>query len=155
MKSGFALFCLYFLGLGVAQVTTGLKVDVDLASTYRQGQQTNVTFAISLDDEELDLGQGVLFLNVVERDPAGKNPQAAHKIFATAKETPSVFRNVYTAAELREGLKTTLAFELRDSAKAGDYTLVVQLYKGDETNPNRVKYENRLALKGFNFSITN
>ena len=137
-----------------AQSELKLRVDVDMQSTYAQAQQGRISFTMVLEGPNEALDEGVLFLNVVERDPAGKNPQAAHKIFASAKETPKVFRQVYTGADLQKGVETTLEFQLRDSAKLGDYTLVVQLYRGSETNPNRVKYENRLALKGFNFSIT-
>ena len=154
MRLVFAIFCLWICGLGAAQSGSDLQVELDLDSTYVQGQQADVKFDIFLENDPLDLEQAVLFLNIVERDPARKFPQAAHKIFATAKETPSVFRKVHTGAALREGVETTLAFQLRDGAKAGDYALVVQLFKGGETDPKQVNIENRLALKGFNFSIT-
>mgnify|MGYP000008368532 CR=1 FL=1 len=153
MRLVLTIFCLWICGLGTAQSGLGLEVELDLASVYTQGQQADVKFDIFLNDTA-DLEQAVLFLNIVERDPAGKYPQAAHKIFATAKEVPSVFRKVYTGAALSKGVETTLSFQLRDGAKVGDYSLVVQLFEGDETNPNRVKVENRLALKGFDFSIT-
>lgn len=156
MRLRFMLFCIYILlgSFGAVQSKPELRVSVDIKSTYVQGQQDNINFTMNLNDQTGVFEEGVLFLNIVERDPAGKNPQAAHKIFTSAKETPKTFRQVYTGAELREGVSTTLEFGLRDGAKVGDYALVVQLFKGDETNPNRVKYENRVALKGFNFSIT-
>lgn len=153
MKPGLIILYSWLCCLGLAQVTSGLNVALNLETAYSQGQEATVNFVITLDDDALELEQGVLFLNIVERDAAGKNPQAAHKIFASAKETPSVFRTVYTGAELRAGVETSLSFQLRETAKIADYSLVVQLYRGAETNPNRVKYANRLALKGFNFSI--
>ena len=129
-----------------------LEVITTLEQSYRQGQEGAITFIISA--ETLDTAfEGVLFLNVVELDEARNWPQAAHKIFAAAKEAPTVFRVVRSGAELKGGLETELQFRLRERAKPGDYALVIQLYQGSVTDPNRVRGTDRIAMRGFNFRI--
>lgn len=152
MKSFAILFCLLF-GLVTAQDAPKLRVEAALEPVYLQGQGDEVELRIVLNDPAETLKEGVLFLNVVERDAARGWPQAAHKIFTSAEETPAVFRQPYTGTALRTGVTTSLAFELRAKAKPGDYALVVQLYEGSVTDPNRVSANNRVALKAFHFSI--
>lgn len=131
----------------VAQVEAGLE------ASYRPGEHGEIAIRLVYDDPASGLTEGVAFLNVVERDPAHDWPQAAHKIFASASETPKVFRVVQSLEQLRAGLGTTLSFRLRDDAEPGEYALVVQLYRGSNTDPNRVRVEDRVLLKGFDFQI--
>lgn len=128
------------------------EVRADLAASYRQGEAGAVHISVRYQAPEAF--EGVLFLNVVERDPARTYPQAAHRIFADAAESPKVFRVVQDAPALAEGLSTTLRFRLRANAPPGPYALVVQLYRGRQTNPNRVRVEDRVLLQGFNFEVT-
>lgn len=149
-----AAFVPAFFPLGQAQVPQAtLVVTENVQLVYRQGEEGNIDLTITLSDTAETVGEGVLFLNIVERDAAQTWPQAAHLIFASAREKESVFRIPFTGQALREGLTTSLAFKLRDHAKVGEYALVVQLYKGSETNPNRVKPEHRLSMQGFDFSV--
>lgn len=149
-----SLVLLALLSSGLAQVAPSVQVSADVAPVYVQGRTGNVTLSVRLEDPGNTISDGVLFLNVVERDEARGWPQVAHRIFALAKETPTVFRQPYTGEALRRGVKTRLEFQLRSRAKPADYALVVQLYEGTGTNPNRVKPENRLGMTGFNFTIT-
>lgn len=126
-------------------------IHAELNASYRPGEAGEVAISFAFAAPELE--RGVLFLNVVERDAARTYPQAAHLIFASASETPGIFRRVYSAEQLAAGLATTLSFRLRDNAKPGDYALVLQLYQGSVSHPNRVRPEDRLVLKSFNFSI--
>ena len=151
-----AAFVLAFFPLGQAQVPQAtLVVTANVQPVYRQGEEGSIDLTITLSDTAETVGEGVLFLNIVERDAAQTWPQAAHLIFASARERESVFRIPLSGRILREGLTTSLAFKLRDSAKVGEYALVVQLYKGSETNPNRVRPQDRVSMQGFDFSVTN
>lgn len=127
------------------------EVRADLAASYRQGEAGVVRIEVRYPAPAAF--EGVLFLNVVERDPARNWPQAAHRIFAAAAESPQVFRVVQGAQALAEGLSTTLEFRLRANAPPGPYALVIQLYRGRQTNPNRVRVEDRVLLKGFDFEV--
>lgn len=140
--------------LGQAQSPQAvLNITANVQAVYRQGETGSIDFVITLNDDAATVGEGVLFLNIVERDAARNWPQAAHLIFATAREEKSVFRIVYSGEKLRDGLATSLSFKLRDRAKPGDYALVIQLYRGAETNPNRVRVADRVAMQGFDFSV--
>ena len=99
----------------LAQTAPTLLVTADLQPSYQQGQADNLELTIVLNDPDEIVGEGVLFLNSVERDAAKKFPQAAHKIFATAAESPSIFRIPYQGAALRAGFTTTLTFRLRST----------------------------------------
>lgn len=129
-----------------------LSVTANVQTVYRQGEAGSIDFVITLDDAAT-VSEGVLFLNIVERDAARGWPQAAHLIFAAAREEKSVFRVLYTGRELQKGVAAGLKFTLRDRAKPGDYALVIQLYRGTETNPNRVRAADRIAMRGFDFSV--
>ena len=131
----------------------GFGVEAELQPVYRPGEAGVVIIRLRYDAASAALADGVIFLNVVERDAARKWPQAAHRIFAAASEDPPVFRRVYDGAALQSGLNTTLRFRLRERAPLGDYALVVQLYRGDETNPNAVRPEDRVLMRGFDFAI--
>lgn len=151
-----AAFVLAFFPLGQAQIPQAtLVVTANVQPVYRQGEEDSIDLTIILSDTAETVGEAVLFLNIVERDAAQTWTQAAHLIFASAREKESVFRIPFSGQALREGLTTRLVFKLRDHAKVGEYALVVQLYKGSETNPNRVKPEHRLSMRGFDFSVTN
>lgn len=145
------LWTLFILSTNVL-AQASLEVTTTLAASYPQGAEDAVTITVKL-DEGAGLEQGVLFLNIVERDPAGTYPQAAHRLFASASEEPGIFRVVVSSKALREGLQTTLSFSLRDRAKPGNYALVVQLFKGDTTNPGRVRVENRVGMRAFDFTV--
>ena len=129
-----------------------LEVTTTLASSYPQGAEDAVTITVKLDDP-VGLEQGVLFLNIVERDPARTYPQAGHKLLTSGGETPKIFRKVYAADVLQKGLRTTLEFRVRSDAEPGDYSLVVQLFEGETTNPGRVRLENRVGLAAFDFTV--
>ena len=145
---------LTFFVLGQAQSPrVTLNVTANVQATYRQGETADIDFVITLSDAAETVDEGVLFLNVVERDAARGWPQAAHLVFATAQEKESVFRVPYSGRALREGVSMGLSFKLREQAKPGDYALVIQLYRGRETNPNRVRVADRIALRGFDFSV--
>ena len=151
---GFVVLLALLTPGGLAQVAPSMQVSADMAPVYVQGRAGSVTLSMRLKDPDSTVSDGVLFLNVVERDEARGWPQVAHRIFALARETPKVFRLPYTGKELRRGVETRLEFQLRSRAKPADYALVVQLYEGTSTNPNRVEPENRLGMTGFNFTIT-
>ena len=145
-------FVLTCVSLGLAQAT--LLVMANVSSVYRQGEAGSIDFSLVLNDPEATVSEGVLFLNIVERDAARNWPQAAHLIFASAQERESVFRVPFSGETLRAGLKTSLEFKLRDRAKPGDYALVIQLYRGNETDPGRVRVADRIAMQSFDFSVT-
>ena len=147
-----ALWTLFVFSTNALSQAPALEVTTTLASSYSQGAEDAVTITVKL-DEVAGFEQGVLFLNIVERDPAQNYPQAAHKLFASANEEPGIFREVVSRQALRDGLQTTLSFSLRDRAEPGDYSLVVQLFEGETTNPGRVRVENRVGLRVFDFAV--
>ena len=130
-----------------------LNVTANIQPEYRQGEEGSIDFVITLNDPGETVSEGVLFLNIVERDAARNWPQAAHLIFASASEAESVFKVPYSGQALRVGVGTRLNFKLRDRAKTSDYALVIQIFQGAETNPNRVRVADRIALQSFDFSV--
>ncbi|MEX2542434.1 MAG: hypothetical protein WD314_11525 [Trueperaceae bacterium] len=106
-----------------------------------------------LDDPGLRFDRGVLFLNIVENSRERNYPQAAHRVFSGASEEPAIFRRVFDASELSEGLETVLRFQTRGRAPPGEYVLVVQLFGGDQTDPHRVRAEDKLGHASFPFRI--
>ncbi len=155
-RCSFVFFALLSLVLTSSRAQTPpltLLVTTNVQATYHQGETADIDFVITLNDAAETVDEGVLFLNVVERDVARGWPQAAHLIFATAQEKERVFRVPFSGQVLRGGLSTSLSFRLRDRAEPGDYALVVQLFRGAETNPNRVRVADRIALRGFDFSV--
>ncbi len=149
-----ALFLALVVALAAAEAPPVVaEIRADVQTNYQPGDRGEITVHLVYDDPSLPLEAGVVFLNVVERDPERTWPQAAHKVFASAHETPRVFRLVQDAAALKAGVGATLSFRLRDNARPGPYSLVVQLYRGVTTDPNRVRAEDRLLMKGFDFEI--
>jgi len=145
--------CLLPLLLVAAAFAQELQVSSTMATEYQQGESASVTFTITLDDPDGVIDQGVLFLNVVENSPEKNYPQAAHLIFAAVAEEPPLFRRVLSGVELQAGQSTTLNFRLRDGARTGRYVAVVQLFRGPDTSPWRVRAENRVGLVGFSFTL--
>jgi hypothetical protein len=122
-------------------------------SVYKQGDIATVDISVQLIDPENVITEAVLFLNVVEIDEAKKYPQAAHLIFADASSPNDITKKVYTGDELRVGLATTVTFVIKDNAKPANYSLALQLFNGTNTDPNRVKVEERIDMKNFKFTI--
>lgn len=130
-----------------------LIVESDIGSAYRAGTEHTLNFTFLLEDPAATVDRGVLFLNVVEIDAARNYPQAAHKIFEHADDEPRIFRVPFDGTVLREGLRTTVQVRLRSDAPKGDYALVFQAFRGEQTNPNRVRVADRVAMKAFNFTV--
>lgn len=151
------LFAIFMLALVLLQVTLAQNKFVMTASlepSYIQGADGVVAISISLDEASSDFSEAVVFLNVVEVDAAGKYPQAAHKIFKAASEEPEIFKQVVTRAALEAGIATTLSFTLNNNAKPATYSLVLQVFEGNNTNPNAVNPATRLGIGSFLFDIT-
>jgi hypothetical protein len=142
-----------FIGAGFAQGQKAFGISADLESSYVQGASGSVSIAVQLTDASLNLSQAVVFLNIVENNPAKNYPQAGHLIFAAAAEEPQIFRLVWNRDALLNGLATSLSFSLKDNARPGDYSLVIQVFRGTNTNPNGVRVEDRIALKSFAFRV--
>lgn len=145
-----ALLAVLLLGVGAAQ---SLLFSGDLEPTYPPGAVASAAFEVQLLDRELVTDGAVLFLNVVEPIGGGDVRQVGHLLFASASESPGTFHRVLSADELAAGIRTVLDFELRRDARPGDYVVVLQLFHGRNTNPHRVRVEDRLAMKAFPFTI--
>jgi len=148
----FAFILILVFSLGFAQEKPNFQIGSSLAETYVQGSADEISISVSLKELVAGLDQAVVFLNVVEDKP--NYPQAAHKIFASASEEPPIFQTVLSAESLIAGVGTTLSFQLKDNATAGNYSLVIQIFQGANTDPHRVKPEERVAIRGFGFEIT-
>lgn len=144
---------LWGLTVAYAQEQGGFLFETNLEPTYTQAAEGNVTIFIKLVDESAEFNQAVLFLNIVELLEDGRTPQAAHLIFTKASESPKMFRRAYTRAELLKGVQTELTFKLRERAKPSTYGLVLQVFNGDNTNPNSVTAEQRLAIQSTEFLV--
>ncbi len=146
------IFCLVsLLAFGLGQSQEAFNIQSNMLANYEQGNSGEVAISVRLTDEASSLEQAVIFLNVVEN--VANYPQAAHKIFASASETPELFQQVYSAEALRVGVNTSLAFQLKDNAKLSNYSLVIQVFEGNTVDPHKVNFEDRVAIKGFNFNI--
>ncbi len=149
------LAALAALWLGaVVSAQAPVNINVDIPSEIAPGSEARVRFALQLLDEAAAGTEGVWFLNVVEPLGGGEVRQVSHLLFAAAREENSVFRRPLSAAELVEGLDTFIEFRLKPAAPPGDYLLALQLFSGRETNPGRVKTENRMAMEFFPFRVT-
>lgn len=147
-----SLLLCFFSAAVFAQNQPKLEISASMAAVYQQGQSDEVKISVKLLDPEVSFSTAVVFLNVVEDAPG--YPQAAHKIFVSANEAPKVFQVVHLAEALRQGVGTNLVFALKDAAKPGNYSLVIQVFADANTDPHKVNINNRIALKGFNFQIT-
>jgi hypothetical protein len=130
-----------------------VEFSATMNDVYKQGDTATVNISAQLVDPENKIKEGVLFLNVVEIDEAKKYPQAAHLIFADASSPNDITKKVYTGDELRAGLATTVTFVLKDNAKPATYSLALQLFNGTNTDPHRVRVEDRIDLRNFKFAI--
>lgn len=124
-----------------------------LQAEYRPGDSGEVRFVLQLLDPGEPIQQGVWFLNIVEPLQGGQVKQMSQQLFASARQEPEVFRTVFTAEELHAGVTGGLAFHFRNNAPVGNYHLVLQLFDGSNTNPDRVAGTRRLAIKAWPFSI--
>lgn len=150
---------LFTLLLGCAQIgfpalaqQTSMQV-TGLQAEYQPGDSGQISFFLQLLDPGEPIEQGVWFLNIVEPLQGGKVKQMSRQLFATARQQPEAFRKVFTTAELQAGVTAELMFQFRNNAPAGTYNLVLQLFEGSNTNPDRVAGTRRLAIKAWPFSI--
>jgi hypothetical protein len=129
-----------------------LEATANLAPYYRPGDEIEIALTFRLVSEEV-VPVAVAFLNVVERDTARGYPQMAHRIFRSAESQNQVFQLAKPGEVWQRGVETALRARLRDDAPPGEYALVVQLFRGSNTNPHRVRSEDRLGIRAFNFSV--
>lgn len=146
----------WFIALSVAMVASAqpsLRLETTLRPSYAPGESDSVEITVVLEDPELAVEGGVLFLNIVENNAERNWPQAMHRLFAAGSESNGIFQRYFTGDELRAGLQTTLSFTLRQDAPQLRYALVVQLFRGRNTNPHRVRERDRIALRAVGFRI--
>jgi hypothetical protein len=147
------LLFLFTLGFAQEQTPPYVEFSVTMGKVYKQGDVATIDITAKLIDPEGLIQQAVLFLNVVEIDAAKRFPQAAHLIFADATTTNDIFKIVKNGQELQAGMTTSLSFTLKGNAKPAQYSLALQLFNGDNTDPNTVKVDNRIGLRNFRFTI--
>lgn len=138
--------------LGVA-ASQSLRVDSDIPEELVAGGSGVLNLEIVLDDPEGVVDEAVLFLNIVVNNRERNWPQAGHLVFSGAAEDPAVFRRVLSGEELRAGVSTALSYEVRPGAPLDDYALVLQVFDGSQTNPHRVRAQDKLGQVGFSFRL--
>lgn len=154
-----AFASLALLAIFAASVATAQPADLELAvesniqEAYLAGEAYEIDFSIRLVDPDALVERAVLFLNVVENDPARNYPQAAHLIFESAEETVEIFRIPFDGETLREGLETSIRIRFRLNVPEGAYSIVFQAFEGEQTNPNQVRIEDRVAIRSFPFTL--
>jgi hypothetical protein len=152
----FLCFACLVLSFGFSQkekTPPYVEFSVTMNEVYKQGDSATIDISAQLIDPENVITEAVLFLNVVEVDEAKKYPQAGHLIFADASSPNDITKKVFTGDELRTGLSTTVTFLIKDNAKPANYSLALQLFKGTNTDPNRVQGEDRIDMRNFRFTI--
>ena len=136
-----------------------LRVEHNLVESYARGSVHELWVRIELVDPQETVDVGVLFLNVVENDEEGKHPQAMHLVFASADEILEGESQVDRLSHpvdgeaLRAGVEARVRVQLRSRAQLGNYSIVFQLFEGEETNPHRVQIENRVAMWAHRFDV--
>lgn len=130
-----------------------LQIASNIGESYRAGSEADIDLRIGVHDPVGVLDRGVLFLNVVELRDDGSTPQAMHLVFESAAVTDDIFQVVWDGEALRSGMETRVRVRLRSNAPAGDYAIVVQAFRGEETGPHRVRVENRVAMQSFPFRV--
>ena len=132
-----------------------LATSASLSSSYQRGESDTISLNVRMDDPDNSLREGVIFLNIVENNPAKNYPQAMHLVFDNSRGTaqPNIFNTVFSGDALRAGLSTQLSFRIRDDAPPDNYLLAIQVFRGNNTNPNRVKISDRLGLDLYHFTI--
>ena len=161
VRVAFVVFILAGVATTVAQAQDGpqLRVQHNLAESYARGSTHELWVRIELVDPPETVDVGVLFLNVVENDDAGRHPQAMHLVFASADELHEGdgqvdrFLHPLDGETLRAGVEARVRVQLRSRAPLGSYSIVFQLFEGEETNPHRVRVENRVAMWSHRFEV--
>ena len=122
-----------------------------LQLSYAPGDSASGTITIEMDDPEFTVRRAVAFLNVVEAEPP--YAQAVSTIASSGSAQPEIFNVVHEHAALEAGITTTVTFQLRPDAPPGDYSVVIQLFAGTNTDPNNVNVNDRFALRAFPLTI--
>ncbi|MDE0527779.1 MAG: hypothetical protein OXH85_03705 [Truepera sp.] len=143
-----------WLLLATTAAAQRLLVEADVAPSYRPGEEGLVAISVLLEDPGALVEKGVLFLNAIRYRDSEDYVQATHLLFATAEPDHDIFRRVLSGEALREGISTTISFRLRSRAQLGRYALVLQLFTGTNTDPHRLRQENRVGIAIFHFTLT-
>lgn len=156
MMARLLLPLLLLLALAPALASPGpVLLAGDVAPVYHPGEKAAVALRLVAEDGAALPDEAVLFLNVVIPDPERGWPQMAHRLFATAELAGDgdMFGEVLDAAALREGRSAVLHVRFKEHAPPGDYEVVLQLFRGPNTNPHRVRVEDRVAIRSFPFRV--
>ena len=147
------LCCLLTAQAANASGHAAVDFQANPSEAYAPGETDSITVSLRLIDEGAAVDHAVAFLNVVAIDEAGRYPQRAHVLFAAAEESPTIFRVVKSGSELEAGLRTTVSFTFREDAAPGVYAFVLQVFEGRNTNPNRVRLQDRLGIQSYRFEL--
>ena len=140
-------------GLVAAQDTPGFVIQSNVPDVLTPGEAGSIEVFVKANDPEHHLSEAVVFLNVVEHDEAKRYPQASYRLFSSAEEETETLQRVLSGDALREGVSIRLNYQLRDNVKPATYSVVIQVFNGNNVNPNRVSIKQRLAMKPFVFVI--
>ena len=144
------------LALGLLAGLTGARAaefTAELVPDMVPGQESVARFTLQLNDEHAAVAQAVWFLNIVQALEDGEVRQVGHLLFDRARESGDGFRRVLSGEQLRAGVSAEVAFRVSGSAPPGEYLIVLQLFEGTTTNPNRVRTADRIAIGDWPFTV--
>lgn len=120
-----------------------------MQSCYPSGASAKVSFAISPNAADLNAPRAVVVFDIVSADD-GAYPSRIMQVIDvnSLSVTPDIFRDSIEMSLVEAGLEGEITFKMRDNAPAGNYTMVISIFRLPEgLRPRDVTYD-RNALAG-------
>jgi hypothetical protein len=121
-----------------------------MQTCYAPGEAATVSFTISPNKADLDAPKAVVVFDIVSLDEGDAFPSRITRVIDvnSLSVTPDIFRDSLEMSVVQAGLQGEITFKMGDNAPAGNYSMVISVFRLLEgLRPQDVTYD-RNALAG-------
>jgi hypothetical protein len=126
-----------------------------MQTCYAPGASATVSFTISPDAADLNAPRAVVVFDIVSNDQGDAFPSKIMQVIdvGSLSVNPDIFRDSIEMSLVQAGLEGEINFKMRGNAPAGNYTMVISIFRLPEgLRPRDVTYD-RNALAGRVFYV--
>jgi hypothetical protein len=135
----FVIFWVFSLAQPCQDVTTiqptttakAFKSTTTMQTCYLPGEEANVSFSILPNNANLNAPKAVIVFDIVSRDEGEGFPSRVLQVIDvnSLAVNPDIFRDALEMSLVQAGLEGEITFKINDTAPAGNYSMVISVFR--------------------------